>query len=152
MEAAIPGEFGEPYRKALTKLQKDAPRIRCSRYSTDSWAQITFSSFNDTPLASASIRPGAQAIWSDGRSGVKIQYQRRRGAAHEPQDHAAHGRRGKQLSPAPTSRGGRRTGYERTEMELDCRLEPQQRAFAKAYHDHPRFRCLHVVAAAHPGW
>lgn len=26
MEAAVPEQFGEPYREALTKLQKDAPR------------------------------------------------------------------------------------------------------------------------------
>ena len=27
MEAAVPEEFGEPYREALTKLQKDAPPL-----------------------------------------------------------------------------------------------------------------------------
>jgi predicted unusual protein kinase regulating ubiquinone biosynthesis (AarF/ABC1/UbiB family) len=27
MEAAIPEQFGEPYREALTKLQKDAPPL-----------------------------------------------------------------------------------------------------------------------------
>lgn len=38
---------------------------------------------------------------------------------------------------------------ERTEMELDYRLEAaNQRAFAKAYHDHPRFQVPHVVASA----
>ena len=31
MEAAIPEEFGEPYRDALTKLQKDAPPMPADR-------------------------------------------------------------------------------------------------------------------------
>src|SRR3984893_13230470 len=31
MEAAIPEEFGEPYREALTKLQKDAPPLPANK-------------------------------------------------------------------------------------------------------------------------
>ena len=31
MEAAIPDEFGEPYREALTKLQKDAPPLPAAK-------------------------------------------------------------------------------------------------------------------------
>ena len=31
MEAAIPEEFGEPYREALTKLQKDAPPLAAAK-------------------------------------------------------------------------------------------------------------------------
>src|SRR5260370_32202143 len=37
MEAAVPEQFGEPYREALTKLQKDpphCPRPRCTASST----------------------------------------------------------------------------------------------------------------------
>jgi predicted unusual protein kinase regulating ubiquinone biosynthesis (AarF/ABC1/UbiB family) len=38
---------------------------------------------------------------------------------------------------------------ERTEMELDYRLEADnQRAFAKAYHGHPHFGVPHIVASA----
>ena len=31
LEAAIPEEFGEPYREALTKLQKDAPPLSAEK-------------------------------------------------------------------------------------------------------------------------
>src|ERR1700712_5939761 len=31
MEAAVPEQFGEPYREALTKLQKDAPPLPADR-------------------------------------------------------------------------------------------------------------------------
>ncbi len=81
MEAAIPDEFGEPYREALTKLQKDAPPLPASKVHRVLDGQLgtkwreRFSSFNDTPVASASIGQVHKAIWSDGREvAVKIQY------------------------------------------------------------------------------
>ena len=36
LEAAIPEEFGEPYREALTKLQKDAPPLPAAKSLTGS--------------------------------------------------------------------------------------------------------------------
>ncbi|KAF3412496.1 ABC1 family protein, partial [Mycobacterium tuberculosis variant bovis BCG] len=55
----------------------------------------------------------------------------------------------KQLSPGADVQGVVDELVERTEMELDYRLEAaNQRAFAKAYHDHPRFQVPHVVASA----
>lgn len=119
MEAAIPDEFGEPYREALTKLQKDAPPLPASKVHRVLDGQLgtkwreRFSSFNDTPVASASIGQVHKAIWSDGREvAVKIQLsRRRRGAARGPQDHAAHGRRAQTaLTRRRRPRGGRRTG------------------------------------------
>ena len=81
MEAAIPDEFGEPYREALTKLQKDAPPLPADKVHRVLDAQLgtkwrdRFSSFDDTPVASASIGQVHKAVWSDGRDvAVKIQY------------------------------------------------------------------------------
>jgi predicted unusual protein kinase regulating ubiquinone biosynthesis (AarF/ABC1/UbiB family) len=87
MEAAIPEEFGEPYRDALTKLQKDAPPLPAEKVHRVLDAQLgtkwrqRFSDFNDTPVASASIGQVHKAVWSDGRE-----------VAVKTQDDAAHGR------------------------------------------------------------
>ena len=81
MEAAVPEQFGKPYREALTKLQKDAPplpadkvhRVLDSQLGTK-WRE-RFQSFDDTPVASASIGQVHSAVWSDGRRvAVKVQY------------------------------------------------------------------------------
>ena len=81
MEAAIPEQFGEPYREALTKLQKDAPPLPAAKVHRVLDAQLgtkwreRFTSFDDTPVASASIGQVHKAVWSDGREvAVKIQY------------------------------------------------------------------------------
>ena len=81
MEAAIPEEFGEPYREALTKLQKDAPPLPADKVHRVLDAQLgtkwrqRFSEFNDTAVASASIGQVHKGVWSDGREvAVKIQY------------------------------------------------------------------------------
>jgi predicted unusual protein kinase regulating ubiquinone biosynthesis (AarF/ABC1/UbiB family) len=157
LEAAIPEEYGEPYREALTKLQKDAPPLPADRVHRVLDAQLgtkwrdRFSSFDDTPVASASIGQVHKAVWSDGRDvAVKIQYpgadealradlktmQRMVGVA-------------KQLAPGADIQGVVNELIERTEMELDYRLEADnQRAFAKAYRDHPHFAVPGVVASA----
>src|SRR5690606_29526533 len=55
----------------------------------------------------------------------------------------------KQLSPGADVQGVVDELIERTEMELDYRLEADnQRAFAKAYKDHPHFAIPRVVASA----
>ena len=157
MEAAIPDEFGEPYREALTKLQKDAPPLPAEKVHRVLDAQLgtkwrgRFSSFDDTPVASASIGQVHKAVWSDGRDvAVKIQYpvadealradlktmQRMVGVF-------------KQLSPGADIEGVVDELIQRTEMELDYRLEADnQRSFAKAYRDHPHFAVPKVVASA----
>ncbi len=61
MEAAVPEEFAEPYREALTKLQAEAPplpaqavhRVLDQQLGTK-WRE-RFESFDDVPVASASI-------------------------------------------------------------------------------------------------
>ena len=157
MEAAIPEEFGEPYREALTKLQKDAPPLPAAKVHRVLDAQLgtkwrnRFASFDDTPVASASIGQVHKAIWSDGREvAVKIQYP---GADEALRADLKTLRRMvgvvKQLAPGVDVQGIVDELIERTEMELDYRLEADnQRAFAKAYEGHPHFLVPHIVASA----
>jgi predicted unusual protein kinase regulating ubiquinone biosynthesis (AarF/ABC1/UbiB family) len=157
MEAAVPEQFGEPYREALTKLQKDAPPLPADRVHRVLDSQLgtkwrdRFSEFDDTPVASASIGQVHKAVWSDGRDvAVKIQYP---GADEALRADLKTMRRMvsvfKQLSPGADVQGVVDELIERTEMELDYRLEADnQRAFAKAYKDHPHFVVPAIVASA----
>jgi predicted unusual protein kinase regulating ubiquinone biosynthesis (AarF/ABC1/UbiB family) len=157
MEAAIPEEFGEPYRDALTKLQKDAPPLPVAKVHRVLDAQLgtkwrdRFTSFDDMPIASASIGQVHKGIWSDGREvAVKIQYP---GADQALRADLKTMQRMvsifKQLSPGADVQGVVDELIERTEMELDYRLEADnQRAFATAYKDHPHFVVPAVVASA----
>src|ERR1700739_5098778 len=73
LEAAIPEQYGEPYREALTKLQKDAPPLPANKVHRVLDAQMgtkwraRVSSFDDKPVASASIGQVHKAVWADGR-------------------------------------------------------------------------------------
>ena len=157
MEAAIPEQFGEPYREALTKLQKEAPPLPASKVHRVLDAQLgtkwrqRFADFDDTPVASASIGQVHKAVWSDGREvAVKIQYP---GADEALRADLKTMQRMvgvlKQLSPGADVQGVVDELIERTEMELDYRLEADnQRAFAKAYQGHPHFVVPHIVASA----
>ncbi len=157
MEAAVPEQFGEPYREALTKLQKDAPPLPAAKVHRVLDAQLgtkwrtRFSSFDDTPIASASIGQVHKAVWSDGREvAVKIQYP---GADEALRADLKTMKRMvsvfKQLSPGADVQGVVDELIERTEMELDYRLEAEnQRAFAKGYKDHPHFVVPAIVASA----
>src|ERR1700709_401264 len=157
MEAAIPEQFGEPYREALTKLQKDAPPLPAAKVHRVLDAQLgtkwrdRFASFDDKPVASASIGQVHKAIWSDGREvAVKIQYP---GADEALRADLKTMQRMvsifKQLAPGADVQGVVDELIERTEMELDYRLEADnQRAFAKAYKDHPPFVVPAIVASA----
>jgi predicted unusual protein kinase regulating ubiquinone biosynthesis (AarF/ABC1/UbiB family) len=157
MEAAIPEEFAEPYRDALTKLQKDAPPLPAAKVHRVLDAQLgtkwreRFTSFDDTPVASASIGQVHKAVWSDGREvAVKIQYP---GADEALRADLKTMQRMvgmvKQFSPGADVQGVVDELIHRTEMELDYRLEADnQRKFAKAYHGHPHFAVPHIVASA----
>jgi len=157
LEAAIPEEFGEPYREALTKLQKDAPPLPAAKVHRVLDAQLgtkwreRFTSFDDTPVASASIGQVHKGVWADGREvAVKIQYP---GADEALRADLKTMQRlvgvFKQLAPGADIQGVVDELIERTEMELDYRLEAEnQRAFAKAYHDHPHFAVPRIVASA----
>ena len=157
MEAAVPEQIGEPYREALTKLQKDAPPLPADEVHRVLDAQLgtkwreRFESFDDKPVASASIGQVHKAVWADGRVvAVKIQYP---GADEALRADLKTMKRMvsvfKQLSPGADVQGVVDELIERTEMELDYRLEADnQRAFAKAYDGHPHFVVPHVVASA----
>ena len=157
LEAAIPEEFGEPYREALTKLQKDAPPLPAAKVHRQLDAQLgtkwreRFASFDDDPVASASIGQVHKAVWRDGREvAVKIQYP---GADEALRADLKTMRRLtsvlKQLAPGADVQGVVDELIERTEMELDYRLEADnQRAFAKAYEGHPHFLIPHVVGSS----
>ena len=157
MEAAIPEQYGKPYREALTKLQREAPPLPAAKVHRVLDGQLgtkwreRFSSFEDTPVASASIGQVHKAVWSDGRAvAVKIQYP---GADEALRADLKTMQRMvrvlKQLSPGADVQGVVDELIERTEMELDYRLEADnQRAFAKAYEGHPHFVVPHIVASA----
>ncbi|MFZ4374337.1 MAG: ABC1 kinase family protein [Mycobacterium sp.] len=157
LEAAIPEEFGEPYREALTKLQKDAPPLSAAKVHRVLDGQLgtkwrdRFTSFDDEPVASASIGQVHKGVWSDGREvAVKIQYP---GADEALRADLKTMRRLtsvlKQLAPGADVQAVVDELIERTEMELDYRLEADnQRAFAKAYEGHPHFFVPHVVGSA----
>ena len=157
LEAAIPEEFGEPYREALTKLQKDSPPLSAAKVHRVLDGQLgtkwrdRFTSFDDEPVASASIGQVHKGVWSDGREvAVKIQYP---GADEALRADLKTMRRLtsmlKQLAPGADVQAVVDELIERTEMELDYRLEADnQRAFAKAYEGHPHFFVPHVVGSA----
>ena len=157
LEAAIPEEFGAPYREALTKLQKDAPPLSAPKVHRVLDGQLgtkwrdRFASFDDTPVASASIGQVHKGVWTDGREvAVKIQYP---GADEALRADLKTMRRMtsvlKQLAPGADVQAVVDELIERTEMELDYRLEANnQRAFAKAYEGHPHFLIPHIVGSA----
>jgi predicted unusual protein kinase regulating ubiquinone biosynthesis (AarF/ABC1/UbiB family) len=157
LEAAVPAEFGQPYREALTKLQRDAPPLPAAKVHRVLDSQLgtrwreRFDSFDDDPVAAASIGQVHKAVWSDGRTvAVKIQYP---GADEALRADLKTLRRLtgvlKPLAPGADIQGIVDELIERADMELDYRLEADnQRAFAKAYAGHPHFAVPHVVASS----
>jgi predicted unusual protein kinase regulating ubiquinone biosynthesis (AarF/ABC1/UbiB family) len=80
-EAAFPEEIAVPYRATLTKLQDSAPPMPTSSVHEVLRADFgvrwrsKFRSFDDHPVASASIGQVHRGVWADGRDvAVKIQY------------------------------------------------------------------------------
>ncbi|AIY45808.1 MULTISPECIES: macrolide-binding ATPase MABP-1 [Mycolicibacterium] len=158
LEAAIPEQYGKPYREALTKLQREAPPLPAAKVHRVLDAQLgtkwrdRFTSFDDTPVASASIGQVHKAVWSDGREvAVKIQYP---GADEALRADLKTIQRlvgvFKQLAPGVDIQGIVDELIERTDMELDYRLEAEnQRAFAKAYRNDPHF-CVPAIVASAP--
>ncbi|MFF0491853.1 ABC1 kinase family protein [Nocardia sp. NPDC004068] len=157
MEAAVPEQFGEHYREALTKLQAAAPpmpsatvhRVLDQQLGTG-WRQ-RFREFDDTPAASASIGQVHKAVWSDGREvAVKVQYP---GADDALRADLKTLNRVSGMLASILQTGDVKPVLaeltERMEEELDYRIEASnQRAFAKGYDGDPRFVVPKVVASA----
>ncbi|MFD6857858.1 ABC1 kinase family protein [Rhodococcus sp. NPDC060090] len=157
MEAAVPEEFAEPYREALTKLQAEAPPLpaKAVHHMLDQqlgtkWRE-RFASFDDVPTASASIGQVHRAVWSDGRDvAVKVQYPGADEALRA--DLKTLSRFASLFStvmPGTDVRAILDELSDRTEEELDYRTEADnQRAFAKVFEHDPQFVVPRVVASA----
>lgn len=147
-EAALPEDMAGPYRAMLTKLQDSAPPMPTSsvhgvlRADLGTQWRSSFRSFEDHPVASASIGQVHRAVWTDGREvAVKIQY---------PGAGAALMSDLRQLSRMARMTAGWIPGIDlgpileelrdRMAEELDYRLEADnQAAFADAFADDPDF-------------
>ena len=154
-EAAFPEEVAGPYRAMLTKLQDSAPPMPTSsvhgvlRDEFGARWRSQFESFDDAPVASASIGQVHRAVWKDGRAAaVKIQY---------PGAGAALMSDIKQLSRVAKVATAWVPGIDiapiltelrdRMAEELDYRLEAQsQAAFAEAFEGDPEFAVPAVLA------
>ncbi|OHV05675.1 ABC1 kinase family protein [Mycobacterium talmoniae] len=157
MEAAIPPQFADPFREALVKLQSEAPPLPAAKVHRVLDAQLgtkwreRFQSFDDKPVASASIGQVHQGIWKDGRRvAVKVQYP---GADEALRADLKLIQRfswvAKQVMPRADVDRLVSEVSERIEAELDYRLEADyQRAFAKAFAGDPKFSVPAVVASA----
>lgn len=157
MEAAIPEEFGEPFREALTKLQAEAPPLSAAAVHKVLDQQLgtrwheRFREFDDQPAASASIGQVHRAVWSDGREvAVKVQYP---GADHALKaDLKTLSRMSgllQKISPGTDVKAMVDELIDRTEDELDYLAEADnQRAFARAFAGDPDFLVPKVVASA----
>ncbi|MEE2057591.1 ABC1 kinase family protein [Rhodococcus artemisiae] len=157
MEAAVPEEFAEPYREALTKLQAEAPPLpaKAVHHMLDQqlgtkWRE-RFASFDDVPTASASIGQVHRAVWSDGREvAVKVQYPGADEALRA--DLKTLSRFASLFSTVMPGTDVRAILDElsaRTEEELDYRTEADnQRAFSKVFENDPQFKVPRVVASA----
>ncbi|MGJ0117573.1 ABC1 kinase family protein [Williamsia sp. MIQD14] len=157
MEAAVPDEYGEPFREALTKLQAEAPPMPVKKVHQVLDAQLgtawrkRFTEFSDTPAASASIGQVHRGVWSDGREvAVKIQYP---GADHALKaDLKTLSRMAslmQRMTPGTDVRALVDELIARTEDELDYQGEAKnQRAFAAEFDGDPDFVIPKIVASA----
>jgi predicted unusual protein kinase regulating ubiquinone biosynthesis (AarF/ABC1/UbiB family) len=153
-EAALPEDLAVHYRATLTKLQDSAPPMPTTsvhgvmRAAFGTRWRSRFESFDDHPVASASIGQVHRAVWKDGRDvAVKIQY---------PGAGAALMSDIRQISRVAKVAAGWVPGIElgpildelrdRMAEELDYRLEAEsQAAFAAAFDGDPDFHVPHVV-------
>ena len=155
-EAALPEDLAVHYRALLTKLQDSAPPMPTSsvhgvlRTNLGTRWRAKFTSFDNDPVASASIGQVHRAVWKDGRDvAVKIQY---------PGAGAALMSDIRQISRVAKVTGSWVPGIElgpildelrdRMAEELDYRLEAEsQAAFAAAFEGDADFAIPHVLDA-----
>ncbi|MBJ8348785.1 AarF/ABC1/UbiB kinase family protein [Antrihabitans sp. YC2-6] len=157
MEAAIPDEYAEPYREALTKLQAEAPPMPAATMHLvldqqlgTKWRE-RFASFDDKPTASASIGQVHRAVWSDGRDvAVKVQYPGADEALRaDLKTLARFANMMATIVPGTDVKPVLAELNERMEEELDYRIEANnQRRFAKEFEGDPDFAIPRVVASS----
>lgn len=156
-EAAIPDDYAEPYREALTKLQNAAPPMPTEAVHRVLAEQLGrgwrshFAEFSDAAAAAASIGQVHRAIWKDGRDvAVKIQYPRAEAALRA--DIAQLSRVGPLfglLVPGIAVKPLIEEMRERLMEELDYSAEADnQRAFASEFAGDPHIFVPRVVASA----
>ncbi len=154
-EAALPDELAGPYRATLTKLQDAAPampvasvrRIMREQFGTR-W-RGKFESFEEKPIAAASIGQVHHGVWKDGREvAVKLQYPGAGEALMSDLNQVSRVMRlttswlpGLDLGPILDELKGRMA--EETDYPLEARTQEQ---FAEAYDDDPDYLVPHVVA------
>ena len=146
MEALLPAELGDPYRQALTRLQEAAPPLpshsvrQVLTESIGSDWRDRFRTFDDQPVAAASIGQVHRAVWHDGTHvAVKIQYP---GVADAMASDLRQLDRALPFmrlgAPALDARSLLRNLHDRLVDELDyVREAAAQRAFATAYTKDP---------------
>ncbi|WP_069161260.1 ABC1 kinase family protein [Nocardia altamirensis] len=156
-EASIPPRFADRYREALTRLQSQAPPMPTSSVHRMLAEQLgtrwreRFTTFDDTPIAAASIGQVHRAIWRDGRTvAVKVQYPGADTALMSDLKmlqmfSGAFGL----MMPGADTKALIAEFIDRTADELDYRIEADhQRRFAKVFAGDPAFEVPRVIASA----
>jgi predicted unusual protein kinase regulating ubiquinone biosynthesis (AarF/ABC1/UbiB family) len=154
-ESVLPDELAGPYREVLTKLQDAAPPMTMRMLESvmseelgDDWREL-FATFDEAPVASASIGQVHRATWADGRDvAVKIQYP---GAAKALRSDLRQlsrlARLFTVLAPGIDIKPLLAELEARVSEELDYDLEAQAQArFARAFADDPEYVVPQLVA------
>ncbi|GAA1847072.1 AarF/ABC1/UbiB kinase family protein [Pseudonocardia ailaonensis] len=156
-DAMIPAEIAGPYREALATLQTSSPPMPTADVHRMLAEQLgrgwrsRFGSFDEEPVAAASLGQVHRAEWGDGREvAVKVQYPGADLALDaDLRTLQRFSRLFAAIFPALDARSLVRELRERTLEEVDYRIEAdRQRAFAAALGDRPGLRVPRVVASS----
>jgi predicted unusual protein kinase regulating ubiquinone biosynthesis (AarF/ABC1/UbiB family) len=150
----LPPEYRELYQQQLATLRTDAPAMpwrKVRKVLDDEWDEFPeelFEDFEETAAAAASIGQVHRAVLPDGRRvAVKIQYPGVADAIRaDMQNAGVLMRLAKAFAPGLDAGAAAKELRERVLEELDYEYEAQnQRAFARAYRDHPFIHVPDVV-------